>query len=82
MGIVGGGFVVGIKMIAEWFPPGKMGTAQGIYAGWGNSGSAFAVLLLPLIATPFAEDIGWRVAAGLSGFFCIILGRSLFQVLS
>ena len=29
MGVVGGGFVVGIKMIAEWFPDNKMGTAQG-----------------------------------------------------
>jgi MFS transporter, NNP family, nitrate/nitrite transporter len=72
MGIVGGGFVVGIKMIAEWFPPGKMGTAQGIYAGWGNFGSAFAVFSLPLIALPFSEESGWRVATGLSGLSCLI----------
>ncbi|MBT3509110.1 MAG: MFS transporter [Nitrospina sp.] len=72
MGIVGGGFVVGIKMIAEWFPPEKMGTAQGIYAGWGNFGSAFAVFFLPLIALPFSEDIGWRVATGFSGLSCLI----------
>ena len=72
MGIVGGGFVVGIKMIAEWFPPQKMGTAQGIYAGWGNFGSAFAAFSLPLIAIPFSEESGWRVAAGLSGLSCLI----------
>ncbi|MFP6638185.1 MAG: MFS transporter [Nitrospinaceae bacterium] len=72
MGIVGGGFVVGIKMIAEWFPPGKMGTAQGLYAGWGNFGSAFAVFSLPLIALLFPEDIGWRVATGLSGLSCLV----------
>lgn len=42
MGIVGAGFVVGIKMIAEWFPPDRMGIAQGIYAGWGNFGAAAA----------------------------------------
>lgn len=72
MGVVGGGFVVGIKMIAEWFPPNKMGTAQGIYAGWGNFGSAFAVFSLPLIALPFSEDTGWRVATGLSGLSCLI----------
>lgn len=72
MGIVGGGFVVGIKMIAEWFPPQKMGTAQGIYAGWGNFGSAFAAFSLPLIALAFAEDMGWRVATGLSGLACLI----------
>ncbi len=72
MGVVGGGFVVGIKMIAEWFPPEKMGTAQGIYAGWGNFGSAFAAFTLPLIAFFFPEDIGWRVATGISGLLCLI----------
>ncbi len=72
MGIIGGGFVVGIKMIAEWFPPQKMGTAQGIYAGWGNFGSAFAAFSLPLIALPFSEESGWRVAASLSGFSCLV----------
>ncbi|MBC8287244.1 MAG: MFS transporter [Nitrospinae bacterium] len=72
MGIVGGGFVVGIKMIGEWFPPGKMGTAQGIYAGWGNFGSAFAAFSLPLVALLFPEESGWRVATGLSGLFCLI----------
>ncbi len=72
MGIVGGGFVVGIKMIAEWFPPEKMGTAQGIYAGWGNFGSAFAAFSLPLIALLFPEEFGWRAATGLSGLSCLI----------
>lgn len=72
MGIVGGGFVVGIKMIAEWFPPGKMGTAQGIYAGWGNFGAAFAAFALPPVAALFPEALGWRVAAGLSGALCLI----------
>ncbi len=72
MGIVGGGFVVGIKMIAEWFPPEKMGTAQGIYAGWGNFGSAFAAFSLPLIAFLLPEESGWRVATGLSGLSCLI----------
>ena len=72
MGIVGGGFVVGIKMIAEWFPPEKMGTAQGIYAGWGNFGSAFAAFSLPLTALLFSEESGWRVATCLSGLACLI----------
>lgn len=72
MGIVGGGFVVGIKMISEWFPPEKMGTAQGIYAGWGNFGSAFAAFFLPLVALLFSEETGWRVATSLSGFACLI----------
>ena len=42
MGIVGAGFVIGIRMTAEWFPPKEVGTAEGIYGGWGNFGSAFS----------------------------------------
>jgi MFS transporter, NNP family, nitrate/nitrite transporter len=72
MGIVGGGFVVGIKMIAEWFPPDKMGTAQGIYAGWGNFGSAAAAFFLPLVALFFSEESGWRLAISFSGLACLI----------
>ena len=29
MGIVGAGFVVGIRLVAEWFPPKEIGFAQG-----------------------------------------------------
>ncbi len=41
------GFVVGIRMIAEWFPAKETGLAQGIYAGFGNFGSAAAAVTLP-----------------------------------
>ncbi len=82
MGIVGGGFVVGIKMIAEWFPHNKMGTAQGIYAGWGNFGAAAAAFSLPLIAILFTEDIGWRVATAFSGILCIIWSFVYFRFCS
>jgi MFS transporter, NNP family, nitrate/nitrite transporter len=30
MGIVGSGFVLGIRMVSEWFPPKDIGMAQGI----------------------------------------------------
>ena len=79
MGIVGGGFVVGIKMIAEWFPDNKMGIAQGIYAGWGNFGSAAAAFSLPLIAIPFSIETGWRIATALSGILCIIWAFVYFR---
>jgi NNP family nitrate/nitrite transporter-like MFS transporter len=79
MGIVGGGFVVGIKMIAEWFPNNKMGIAQGIYAGWGNFGAAAAAFSLPLIALPFSIDIGWRIATAFSGVLCIIWAFVYFR---
>lgn len=31
IGVVGAGFVVGIRMVAEWFPPRDIGFAEGIY---------------------------------------------------
>ncbi|WP_030006525.1 MFS transporter [Picosynechococcus sp. NKBG042902] len=46
MGIVGAGFVIGIRMVAEWFPPKDVGTAEGIYGGWGNFGSAFSAFTM------------------------------------
>ena len=41
LSIVGACFVIGIRMVAEWFPPKEIGLAEGIYGGWGNFGSAF-----------------------------------------
>ncbi len=79
MGIVGGGFVVGIKMIGEWFPPEKMGTAQGLYAGWGNFGAAAAAFSLPPLAVLFPEETGWRVASGGTGLLCLIWAAVYFK---
>ncbi|MGO9986277.1 MAG: MFS transporter, partial [Rhodomicrobium sp.] len=42
LALAGAGFVVGIRMIGEWFPAKETGIAQGIYAGFGNFGSAAA----------------------------------------
>lgn len=36
LGFVGAGFVVGIRLISEWFPAKELGLAEGIYGGWGN----------------------------------------------
>ncbi|MEM9448614.1 MAG: MFS transporter [Cyanobacteria bacterium P01_E01_bin.6] len=70
MGIVGAGFVIGIRMTAEWFPPKEVGTAEGIYGGWGNFGSAFSAFTMVIIglslaflpgAFQFPEDETFRV---------------------
>ncbi|MEL6437654.1 MAG: MFS transporter [Cyanobacteria bacterium J06621_8] len=50
MGLVGAGFVIGIRMVAEWFPPKDVGTAEGIYGGWGNFGSAFSAFTMVIFA--------------------------------
>ncbi len=46
LSVVGAGFVVGIRMVSEWFPPKELGTAEGVYGGWGNFGSAAAAALV------------------------------------
>lgn len=72
LGFVGAGFVVGIRMVSEWFPPKELGTAEGVYGGWGNFGSAAAAFLLPGLALYFGGDDGWRYAIGITGAICLI----------
>ena len=73
-GFVGAGFVVGIRMISEWFPARQTGIAQGIYGGWGNFGSAAAAIILPSVALYFGAENGWRYAIGMTGVIAIIYG--------
>ncbi|AZN32463.1 NarK family nitrate/nitrite MFS transporter [Pseudoalteromonas sp. Xi13] len=74
LGFIGAGFVVGIRMVSEWFPANELGTAEGIYGGWGNFGSAAAAMLLPVLALMFGGDDGWRYAVGLTGVLSVIFG--------
>ncbi|MCK4843310.1 MAG: MFS transporter [Methylococcales bacterium] len=74
LGFVGAGFVVGIRMISEWFPARQTGIAQGIYGGWGNFGSAGAAIILPSVALYFGAENGWRYAIGITGIIAIIYG--------
>ncbi|NOQ79310.1 MAG: NarK family nitrate/nitrite MFS transporter, partial [Gammaproteobacteria bacterium] len=72
LGFVGAGFVIGIRMMGEWFPARQVGVAEGIYGGWGNFGSAAAAMSLPTIALVFGGDDGWRYAVGLTGVIALI----------
>ncbi|MGV6825932.1 MAG: NarK family nitrate/nitrite MFS transporter [bacterium] len=67
LGFVGAGFVIGIRMIGEWFPARQVGIAEGIYGGWGNFGSAAAAMSLPTVALMIGGDDGWRYAIGITG---------------
>lgn len=58
VGLVGCGFVIGIRLVADWFPHRELGLAEGIYGGWGNAGAGVAALVVPLLASRF----GWRWA--------------------
>ncbi len=72
LGFVGAGFVIGIRMMGEWFPARQVGVAEGIYGGWGNFGSAAAAMSLPTIALLFGGDDGWRYAVGLTGLIALV----------
>ena len=78
MGIVGSGFVVGIRMVSEWFPPKDIGIAEGVYGGWGNFGAFAAEFSLPILALATAFLSGgasnWRGAIALSGIVTALYG--------
>ncbi len=75
MGFVGAGFVIGIRMVGEWFPARQVGLAEGIYGGWGNFGSAAAAFTLPTIAlVVFGGEDGWRYAIGSTGVVAFFYG--------
>ncbi len=82
LSIVGAGFVIGIRMVAEWFPPKEIGLAEGIYGGWGNFGSAGAAFTLPTIAAVLAFGSGgminWRLAIAGTGIIAALYGILYF----
>jgi NNP family nitrate/nitrite transporter-like MFS transporter len=72
LGFVGAGFVIGIRMISEWFPAKQVGLAEGIYGGWGNFGSAAAAMSLPALALFFGGDDGWSYAIAETGAIALV----------
>ena len=78
MGFMGAGFVIGIRMVSEWFPAKQVGIAQGIYGGWGNFGSAAAALILPTLALIYGGENGWRYAIASAGVLAIIYAAIYF----
>jgi MFS transporter, NNP family, nitrate/nitrite transporter len=78
MGLVGAGFVVGIRMVSEWFESAEIGFAEGIYGGWGNFGAFGAKFGLPLVALGVAGlGLGsgsWRWTIALTGIVAAIYG--------
>ena len=74
LGCIGAGFVVGIRIVGEWFPAHELGRAEGVYGGWGNFGSAAAAMSLPTLALLFGGDEGWRYAIGATGVLAVAFG--------
>jgi MFS transporter, NNP family, nitrate/nitrite transporter len=79
---IGAGFVIGIRLVADWFPPNMVGRAEGLYAGWGNFGSAFAAMTIPWIALEFfgQYENGWRYALALNALVAFVYGIIFYIV--
>jgi NNP family nitrate/nitrite transporter-like MFS transporter len=67
---IGAGFVVGIRLVGEWFDAREIGLAEGIYGGLGNFGMAAATFGLPLLALLWGGANGWRFAMVVSAVLC------------
>lgn len=82
LGFIGAGFVIGIRLVSEWFPANELGTAEGVYGGWGNFGSAAAAFCLPALALAFGADDGWRYAIGLTGVISLLFSVVFYKNVS
>ena len=80
LGFVGAGFVIGIRMIGEWFPARQVGVAEGIYGGWGNFGSAASAMLLPSLALMYGGENGWRYAIATTGAVALLYSFVYFKL--
>jgi MFS transporter, NNP family, nitrate/nitrite transporter len=75
LGFTGAGFVIGIRLVCEWFPARQVGLAEGIYGGWGNFGAAAAGFILPFLAiNVFGGVDGWRYAMATAAVVAIFYG--------
>ncbi len=82
LGCVGASFVIGIRLISEWFPAKQVGLAEGIYGGWGNFGSAAASLSLPLVALAFGGPDAWRWAVATTGVIALVYAVVFYRLAS
>ena len=82
-GIMGAGFVAGVRMVADWFPPKEIGLAQGIYGGWGNFGAAASQFCLPILAITIAfftgGSLNWRMTIAFVGLVTALYGIIYFR---
>ncbi len=79
LGVTGAGFVIGIRLVGEWFPAREVGLAEGIYGGWGNFGAAAAALVLPSVALLAGGEDGWRWAMTLTGLVALFYSGIFYR---
>src|SRR5579875_280519 len=64
-------FSVGVGLLSYWFPKSMQGSAQGAYAGLGNTGPGISALLLPVAVA------GIGMTAGYSIWFVILFAATI-----
>lgn len=79
LGAIGAGFVIGIKMTANWFTPKYIGRAEGFYAGWGNFGSAAAAAAVPFVAV-YMLGGDWRWSLAITSIVTAIYGVIYYMI--
>ncbi|MBL4608573.1 MAG: NarK family nitrate/nitrite MFS transporter [Pseudomonadales bacterium] len=80
-GFIGAGFVIGIRLVGEWFPAKTVGLAEGVYGGWGNFGSAAAAWTLPAVAAYiYGGEDGWRYAIATLGAISLIYSVIFYRI--
>jgi len=75
--LAGVAFVIGIQHVAQWFSEERVGTAEGVFAGFGNAGAAVGALLLPRVFADWSGPLfstGWRAAFFYTGLVAVALG--------
>lgn len=83
LGLTGAGFVIGIRLVSEWFPAREVGIAEGIYGGWGNFGAAIAKIGMPILAVSvFGGEFGWRYAVAFTGVIAIVYAVIFYRNVS
>ena len=85
IGGIGASFVITQYHTSVMFAPNCVGTANATTAGWGNLGGGATHLLMPalfaLLVGPLAlsEKIGWRLAMGIAGGLCFLMGIAYYR---
>ncbi len=68
-GLLGAGvFVPGVRVISEWFPPGRRGMAIGLFGAGTSVGGILAAVSSPLVAISY----GWRWSIWLFSFLGLL----------
>jgi nitrate/nitrite transporter NarK len=71
LGLAGSSFAVGAAFVSRWTPPGRQGTALGIY-GLGTLGQSLAVFAGPVVASAYGWPAVFRLMAAMLLVWAIV----------